>query len=264
MAWVPGGTFTMGADEGGEEDEHPAHAVTLAGFWLDFTEVSVSAYAECVAAGRCRPYREDAARSFKAGADARFRGPRQPVSAVSWDDAKNYCEFRAKRLPREAEWERAARGDDGRRFPWGSESPEPTKHGCFARGTGSPGGVTCDVVSFPDGKGPYGHLGLGGNVWEWLVDFYDPYAYRRPGASQGEPGSCPEILKTQNELRAAGRQGFTGTNPIPAQCEHVLRGGAFNYPGPGLRTSNRVHHPGTWRMLVAGLRCARDAETAKP
>jgi formylglycine-generating enzyme required for sulfatase activity len=260
MARVIGGTFTMGCDLGGEEDEHPAHAVTVNTFDLDILEVTVANYMRCVDAGICRMYRTDAAKTFKAGDDSRYRRPSQPISGVSWDDANTYCQFVGKRLPTEAEWERAARGDDDRKYPWGNDTPDPKRHGCFGHAMGPMGDPTCDVGSFPQGQGRYGHLDLGGNVWEWVSDNYDPYAYRRSTASLGIAGSCDAILRTQNDLRAVGRQGFTGKNPIPTTCEKVLRGGAYNYPGPGLRVTNRVHHPGSWRILVAGFRCAKDIE----
>jgi formylglycine-generating enzyme required for sulfatase activity len=255
MALVPGGTFTMGADKGGEEDEHPAHPVTLASFWLDVTEVTNEAYERCVAAKVCRP-------SFRSAADANhcrskrgFWAPKQPVVAVSWDDARAYCGWVGKRLPREAELERAIRGDDGRRYPWGNEPPTPERT-VFGRALETQ--ETDDVGTHPSGRGPYGHDDLAGNVWEWMEDIYDPYAYRRAGASRGEPGTCAEVMAAQDELRAQGRQGFTGSNPIPRECERVLRGGAFNYDGPGLRSSNRVHHPGRFRLIMSGLRCAKD------
>jgi formylglycine-generating enzyme required for sulfatase activity len=254
MLPVPAGKFVMGADDEGERDEQPAHEVELDGFLLDKTEVTNAAYRECVMAKVCRPWRDDVARKMKYGAEKNFRGPQQPVVGVSWDDAKKYCEWRDKRLPTEAEFERASRGDDGRKYVWGNELPDPRRHGVFAAG------VTENVGSRPDGAGPFGHLDLSGNVWEWVADHYDPYAYRRPTANRGVPGSCDEILKTQDELRASGQQGFTGTNPIPNECERVLRGGAFNYSVKGVRASNRVHHPGSWRLLVAGFRCARDSD----
>jgi formylglycine-generating enzyme required for sulfatase activity len=258
MLYVPGGTFQMGADMGGEEDEHPQHPVTVSGFWLDVTETTVSDYVECVRAGACTIYRQNAARTVGAADDRRFRQPLQPVTGISWDQAATYCSYRGKRLPREAEWERAARGDDNRRYPWGSATPDPARHGCFARAIGTESGTTCIVGSFPEGAGPFGHLDLAGNVWEWLLDYYDPFAYRRPEASRGEPGTCEQILDTLAWLRREKRQGFTGTNPIPSECERVLRGGAFNYPAAGLRVTNRVHHPGSWRLLMAGVRCAKD------
>lgn len=257
MLPVPGGTFTMGADAVGERDEQPAHAVTVAGFLLDRTEVTNQSYLECVTAGKCAPFRDDVARRFGAGPEAGFREPQQPVVGVSFADASAYCAFRGKRLPREAEWERAARGDDGRSFAWGNEKPS-TKHACFGRKPGAKGATTDPVGSHPAGAGPYGHLDLIGNVWEWTSDLYDPIAYQRPGAATGVPGSCGEILTTQNWLRKTKQQGFTGKNPIPTVCERVLRGGAFNYDAAGLRASNRVHHPDDWRMLVAGFRCAKD------
>ncbi|HEX7666613.1 MAG TPA: SUMF1/EgtB/PvdO family nonheme iron enzyme, partial [Polyangiaceae bacterium] len=127
MLAVPPGTFTMGSDKGGEADEHPAHRVTLAGFWLDKTQVTNAAYLECVAAKKCRPYDATVASRNHAGADSLFRGPQKPVDGVGWDDAKAYCEWRGKRLPREAEYERAIRGDDDRIYPWGNDAPTPER-----------------------------------------------------------------------------------------------------------------------------------------
>jgi len=258
MLPVPGGTFTMGADGVGERDEQPAHSVSLSGFLLDKTEVTNGKYSECVSAGACKPYRDDVARGFHAGPEAGFRGAEQPVVGVSWFDAGAYCAFRGKRLPREAEWERAARGDDSRKYAWGDSAPDPERLACFGRKVGAPGATTMPVASYPLGRGPYGHFDLTGNVWEWTADIYDPMAYSRDGRGQGLPGSCEQVLESLAALRKGKRQGYTGSNPIPTTCERALRGGAFNYPGAALRASNRVHHPPEWRMLVAGFRCARD------
>jgi formylglycine-generating enzyme required for sulfatase activity len=178
------------------------------------------------------------------------------VVGVAWSDAHAYCASRGKRLPREAELERAIRDDDGRRFPWGNEPPTPDRT-VFGRPLGA--SATDDVGAHPSGRGPYGHDDLAGNVWEWLEDDYDPFAYRRATASQGTPGTCKEILAAQDELRAQGKQGFTGSNPIPTECEKSIRGGAFNYDGPGLRSTNRVHHPPRYRLVMLGFRCAKDA-----
>lgn len=251
MALVPAGPFTMGADTVGEPDEHPSHTVELPAFYLDLTEVSNEAWARCVAAGACPPPDAASAARNGFGADLRFRGPRQPVSAVGWDEARGYCAWLGKRLPTEAEWEKAARGTDARRYPWGNA--EPT----LDRAVFSGGGVTADVGTHPRGAGPYGHLDLAGNVWEWVEDVYDPYAYTRPGARLGKGGTCEEALAALDDLRSHGRQGFTGSNPIPTECEHVLRGGAFNYSGPGLRSSNRVHHAARFHLVMSGLRCAK-------
>jgi formylglycine-generating enzyme required for sulfatase activity len=254
MLLVPAGPFTMGADTGGELDEHPAHRVDIPAFWLDITEVTNDAWDRCVAANACPPPDASSAGRNGFGADTRFRGPRQPVSAVSWDAAHAYCAWLGKRLPTEAEWEKAARGTDARRYPWGNDEPTPD------RAVFSNTGVTSDVGTHPRGAGLYGHLDLAGNVWEWVEDIYDPYAYTRPSAAQGNGSTCEEAMASLDDLRAHGRKGFTGANPIPTECEHVLRGGAFNYPGPGLRSSNRVHHPPRFRLVMIGLRCAKSAE----
>jgi formylglycine-generating enzyme required for sulfatase activity len=249
MLLVPGGSFTMGSDAGGQEDEHPAHTVTLPPFWLDRTEVTNAQWDQCVAEHVCRP-KSDAVRT----AHPDFNGPNQPVSGVSWDDARAYCSWRGKRLPHEAEFEKAVRGTDERRFAWGNEAPSHDRT-VFAAGR------TEDVGTHPAGRGPYGHDDLDGNVWEWMEDEYDPYAYRRSTAPEGMPGTCTEIRAALDELRREHRQGFTGSNPIPDECEHSIRGGAYNYDAYGLRTTNRVHHPGRYRIPMLGVRCAKDAAT---
>jgi formylglycine-generating enzyme required for sulfatase activity len=256
MLLVPAGAFTMGADDDGELDERPSHTVTLPAFYLDETEVTNEAYARCVDAGRCKAPDPHSADANGFGPDRRFRGPRQPASSLPWDSAAAYCALAGKRLPTEAELEKAARGPDGRRYPWGDDPPDPER-AVFGSS------VTADVGTHPAGRGPYGHLDLAGNVWEWTADVYDPYAYRRPGAPRGEPGGCAEAMAAQDELRRNHRDGFTGSNPIPTECERVLRGGAFNYPARGLRASNRVHHPGRYRLVMSGVRCAKDAEAVR-
>ncbi len=246
MIGVPPGTFTMGADQGGEEDERPAHRVTLAGFFLDRTPVTNEAYGACVKAGAC------AALGWR---DSKYTPPKHPVNTPTWDEAKAYCAWRGARLPREAEYERAMRGDDGRTYAWGNDPPTPER-ATFGRPLKT--GATDDVGIHPAGRGPYGHDDLAGDVWEWVDDEYDPYAYRRATADRGVPGTCAEIMQTQDELRSKGLQGFTGSNPIPYVCERVLRGGAFNYDANGLRATNRVHHPGHFSLVMAGFRCAHD------
>ena len=246
MLLVPGGSFTMGTDTGGQEDEHPAHTVTLLPFYLDATEVTNAEWEQCVAAQSCRP-KSEAVRSKHPD----FDGPAQPVTGISWDDARAYCLWRGKRLPREAEFERAVRGTDDRRFPWGNDPPTHDKT-VFASARPE------NVATHPGGRGPYGHDDLAGNAWEWMQDEYDPYAYRRQGASEGKPGSCSEIMAALDELRRKGKQGFTGANPIPEECEHSIRGGAYNYDADGLRATNRVHHPGRFRIPMLGVRCAKD------
>lgn len=257
MLLVPGGTFTMGTNAEGEGDERPAHPVTVGSFYLDETEVTNEAYQRCVDERVCVAPDPNSATANHLGPDTRFRHPRQPVSSIDWSNARAYCRWVRKRLPTEAEFERAVRGDDGRRYPWGNERAT-LDHAVFGSS------VTQDVGTHPLGRGPYGHHDLTGNVWEWVEDLYDPYAYRRPGAPQGRPGTCREILATQNELRARRMQGFTGSNPIPTECERNLRGGAFNFDRYGMRSTNRVHHPGRFRLVMSGFRCARDVAQTAP
>lgn len=247
MLLVPGGTFVMGTDRGGEGDERPAHEVTLAAFLLDRTEVTQAAYESCVTASACKPADPEILATF----GGLFRGPTKPIIGVSWFDARAYCIHVGKRLPREAEFERAVRGDDGRRFPWGNEPP--TKDRAVYETN-----YTEPVGSRAAGRGPYGHDDLAGNVWEWMEDDYDPLAYTRPSAKEGRPAACDEIVKAQDKLRAEGKQGFTGSNPIPTSCEKAIRGGAYNYAAGGLRSTNRVHHPASFRLRMTGFRCAKD------
>ena len=246
MLLVPGGKFVMGQDNGGEMDERPAHEVKVAPFFLDKTEVTQAAYDACVAAKVCTAADNGALDTF----NGLFRGPKKPIVGVSWFQAKAYCEWKGKRLPREFEFERAVRGDDGRRFPWGNEPPMKER---TVFETNAPE----EVGTHPKGKGPYGHDDLAGNVWEWIDDDYDPLAYTREGAAEGKTGSCDEIVKAQNKLRAEGKQGFTGSNPIPTECEKSIRGGAYNYPSNGLRSTNRVHHPPSFKLRMTGFRCAK-------
>lgn len=249
MALVPGGPFTMGADRGGEEDEHPAHTVTVASFYLDVNEVTHGEYEECVAAKVCPPQSPAILAKF----GGLFHAPKKPVDGVSAFDAEKYCAWKGKRLPREAEYERAVRGDDARKYPWGNDAPSQEKSVYQTK-------TTAEVGSKPAGRGPYGHNDLNGNIWEWLADDYDPYAYKRPTADKGIPGTCAEILKFQNELRAKGIKEYTGSNPIPTECERNIRGGAYNYGAEGLRSSNRIHHPASFRLLMTGFRCAKSVE----
>ncbi len=252
MILVPAGPFTMGADSGGEPDEWPAHTVNLPAFYLDENEVTNQEWTSCVEAKICPlPDPANADRNG-IGPDKRFRGPKQPVSSVSWDSAQAYCLWKGKRLPTEAEFEKASRGPDGRTYPWGNFPPAPHR-AVFGRD------VTADVGTFPEGDGPYGHHDLAGNVWEWVEDAYDPFAYRRPNAALGGPATCAEAEEAYAELRNRNTKGFTGSNPIPTECERVLRGGGFNYHAFGLRSTNRVHHPPRYRMVMSGVRCARNA-----
>lgn len=246
MILIPAGEFIMGADRGGEEDEHPSHKVTLSAYYIDKYETTNAEYGACVEAGVCRKPRS---------IDARLNDPERPVVGVSWDDAKAYCGWKNKRLLTEAEWEKAARGTEGKRYPWGDAKPEKD-FGCYGWNDDKP----CKPGTYPKGDSPYGVSDMAGGVWEWIGDVYDAGYYPRSATKDPKGGTCAESLKFFNKLRREKKQGFTGSNPIPKVCERVLRGGAWNYGGKGLRSSNRVHHPPNWRIQVAGIRCGADAK----
>jgi formylglycine-generating enzyme required for sulfatase activity len=176
MIEIPAGPFTMGSDEGDPEDA-PAHEVDLPAFEIDKFEVTNAdfeafvdttgyvTFAEKQGAGTWRD-------EWGTGEDT------HPVTMVTWDDAQAYCGWLGKRLPSEAEWEKAARGDDGRSFPWGNEW-DPNKANVKERGLRG----TAAVGSFGDGASPYGVEDMVGNVWEWTADWYQPY----PGNSTEDP-----------------------------------------------------------------------------
>ncbi|MBL8604012.1 MAG: SUMF1/EgtB/PvdO family nonheme iron enzyme [Myxococcales bacterium] len=236
---VPAGPFTMGADAGGEPDERPAHTRVLAAFAIDRHEVTRRDYFRCVRARVCN----DA--SLRRG----WVNPDAPVTGVTWFMAERYCQWAGARLPTEAEWEKAARGSDRRVYPWGNEAPTPAR---AVYGLRMNVGEPASVGSRPAGASAFGALDMAGNVWEWTATVYDPYAYRSP---ETEP-TCARALATYADLRRRGAYAFTGAMGIPARCERVLRGGAWNYWPDGLRSTNRVHHEPTGAYPVSGFRCA--------
>ncbi len=245
MILIPAGAFTMGADGVGEQDERPAHRVELSAYYIDKYEVTNTQYEACVKARKCKPPKD---------LGEALRASDRPVVGVSWANARDYCQWVGKRLLTEAEWEKAARGAEGRTYPWGNEPPTPDR-GCFAWNEPRP----CVPGSYPAGDSPYGVADMAGGVWEWLGDVYDASYYPRSAKKDPKGGTCAESLAFFEKLRRERREGFTGSNPIPTECEYVLRGGAYNYAAAGLRSSNRVHHGPHFRIKVAGIRCGADA-----
>jgi formylglycine-generating enzyme required for sulfatase activity len=221
MVYVAAGEFVMGSDGSeGNEDERPAHTVYLDGYWIDQTEVTNGRYGRCVAAGVCRPMARP--RSDMAGL------PDHPAQGVTWVEANAYCSWVGRRLPTEAEWEKAARGMDGRLYPWGNDVPEsPLSNYDFLVG---------DVVavgSYPEAASPYGVLDMAGNVWEWTADWYGEDYYQE---SPRENPTGPE----SGVLR-------------------VLRGGSWSNPAEVVRATNRFWaFPG--RNDFDGFRCAMTEE----
>ena len=220
MVKVPAGPFDMGCngalDADCLDDEKPSHEVTLSAFEIDETEVTQDQYAECVLAGTCDPPLcawDCSAKNY-------------PAACVTWDQAKMYCAWAKKRLPTEAEWEKAARGTDGRKYPWGKKEPscsEANMTGC--------GEKAAPVGSHSAGASPYGALDMAGNMVEMLEDFYDATYY------QSSPLKDPKG---------------------PAQGKRFVgRGGGYKSKALWQRTSSRDWYDPPDFGKPLGFRCAR-------
>jgi formylglycine-generating enzyme required for sulfatase activity len=242
MVYVPGETFTMGSDDG--KDDEKSRTVTVETFWIDQYEVTNGQFQQFVVDED--DYQTTAEKEGKGFRWTPFgiqwlpdwdwqhpRGPessidnllQHPVVLVSWYDAVAYCTWAGKRLPTEAEWELAARGTDGRRYPWGDKDPTGDRlNYCDAQcvwgqsddDDGFP--EISPVCQFPKGTSPYGLCDVAGNVWEWVDDWYE-----------------------QDEKR-------------------VIRGGAWSHPVRDAQTFSRVGHEPDGALNVFGFRCARDAD----
>jgi formylglycine-generating enzyme len=262
MVLIPEGPFLRGcspADRGCYDNESPARPIRLSAFYIDRTEVTVERYAACVAAGACseanvgmstksvttsRPPTGDneshtSGTATSSGCNYRhIERLHHPMNCVSWHEAKAFCEWYGKRLPTEAEWEKAARGaSDDRIYPWGNAAPSCNLAVVKQSGTRCDTNLTARIGSRPGGASPFGVLDMVGNVWEWVSDYYDRDYYTR--APNVDPQG-PEEGKFR-----------------------VMRGGGFtDFPHDGidpLRVSNRYSYVPQVRFERLGVRCARSA-----
>jgi formylglycine-generating enzyme required for sulfatase activity len=219
---VPAGEFLMGSDEE-DEDARPVHRVRLAAFRMSRNEVTREQYARFMAAtGRPKPGHWD---------HELFARPGSPVVGVTWDDAAAFCAWAGGRLPTEAEWEYAARGKDGRRYPWGSEEPDKSR-AVFHLDIGF--GGTMPVGTANNGASPFGIHDLAGSVFEWCADWYaaDYYAKSPVENPKGPP---------TGEFR-------------------VIRGGCWISLPDACRSAARARYrPGVSSVLI-GIRVVRAAE----
>jgi len=170
MVYVPAASYTMGS-ETGNGNELPLHTVNLDSFWIDQTEVTNAMYTQCVADGACElpsEYLMDRIHSYYSDPPA----DDYPVVNMDWYRAEAYCNWAGARLPTEAEWELAARGTDGRIYPWGNEAPTDNLTNTFRHV-----GDLQPVGSYPDAASPYGALDMAGNAWEWVNDWFGSSYY---------------------------------------------------------------------------------------
>ena len=224
MVLVPAGEFPMGSEQG-DDDEQPVHRVFLDSFYLDTFEVTNGRFAKFVAAIQSEP-----PWGF-ADQETPVLHAEQPVRWVNWLEATGYCLWAGKRLPTEAEWEKAARGTDGRIYPWGNEPPTPTQ-AVFGLKEGSADTVS-PIGNRDKGKSPYGVHDLAGNLYEWVADWYDEAVYTtQPTINPRGPGE--------------------GT-------AKVQRGGSYINGPYRLRSSFRTKGDPTEHDPNGGFRCAQDA-----
>lgn len=211
-------------------DETPQRTISLSSYWLDRYEVSVGQYARCVQVGRCDPL------PYFRGA-LRFMKESLPATLVTWEEAQTYCSFRNARLPTEAEFERAARGLQGRRYPWGNlYNARASNHGrlAFDRSDASDGFTElAPVGSYGDAASTSGLFDIAGNAEEWV---YDRYSY----------GYDPKDVRDPR-----------GPSAMASGNQRVVRGGSYESPRAWLRSASRDGAEPGERRAERGFRCAR-------
>ncbi len=229
MVCVPAGSFSMGCNQsladGCQAFEFPFHEVYVDAFAIDRYEVTVAGYRACVEEGSCTMPAE----CDGGAADS----DEQPVRCVDWQQASDYCAWAGKRLLTEAEWERAARGDDSRFYPWGNEPPT-CEQAVFEEEGGGPG---CDqdkplpVGSRPSGNSPYDVFDMAGNIEEWVMDWFNSESYAE-----------------------ADRRNPTGPEEGTSR---IVRGGSYLSTAVSLRASSRWAYPPDSQLSRLGIRCGR-------
>ena len=212
QVYAPEGTFQMGGlDPNAATDEKPVHRVEMKAYWVDKTEVTNAMFLLCVQEGGCNPPQStssDTRPSYFNNAEFNDF----PVVNVTWEAARQYCEWAGRRLPTEAEWEYAARSNTINTYPWGEDAPDETRAN-FNYGNND----TSQVGSYPAGASPLGALDMAGNVFEWTSDYYDAQYYA------SSPPSNP-----------------TGPVDRTALFKRVVRGGSYADPEGEIRVSNRA------------------------
>jgi formylglycine-generating enzyme required for sulfatase activity len=247
MVLVPAGGFWMGcapSDKHCAPDEKPRHWVVLESYYIDVHEVSAADYIRCAQRGPCElagraalPYEEEEQPFCNWHEEERER---LPATCLSWHSAFAYCGWVGKRLPTEAEWERAARGTDGRIYPWGDAPPSDRVCGNTSNGS-------CAIGSHPTGVSPVGAHDMAGNVEEHVRDFYHPKYY----------SMSPTV-----DPRGYENHAVPMGNPCYPRCI-ITRGGSWRSDAKGLRTSSRVEAAslsGTDVGATMGVRCARSKD----
>jgi formylglycine-generating enzyme required for sulfatase activity len=243
MVLIPAGPFRMGTNQG-EPDEGPEHEVTLSAYYIDVYPVTNARFAQFL--NEVRTHQDDSGHLYLAiGEDTPIRMvgglyvaqsefEDHPAAHVSWYGAEAYCLWAGKRLPTEAEWEKAARGKDTRTYPWGEEEPlssaSASNARCNANGYAT---STTSVAQFPQGTSPYGCLDMAGNVLEWCADRFQSGYYAR--SPQRDP---------------TGPQ--TGT-------DRVCRGGCYHFDAWSVRATYRVNMDPAHLIQPTGFRCAMSA-----